>query len=594
MRRYGWTAGLLAALLAPASALAGGIVPGDLHLERWPNASTSFNQPIAVTHAGDGSDRVFVIERCSGIRIVKNGVLLPTPFLTVNASCSSEQGILGLAFDPDYADNGEFYVSYSAPGSDPRIGSSPDHVLARYTVSANPDVANPTGQVILRTPDIAGNHNGGDLHFGADGYIYWSIGDGGVQNDPNGFAQCTGRKKADNNPASCRTTTGTGPNYWLLGKIVRLDVHNTTASASNLCGVTAGQPAPYAIPQDNPFWNASAYPEECAEIFNWGFRNPFRFSFDRLTGDMLIGDVGQGRYEEISYQAAGSAGQNFQWNQCEGLHTFPGNSLGCPGPVGSVPPKIELAHSQSPFACAITGGYMYRGPIIPLRGQYVFSDYCTGDIYVADDPDPGASTWSWQTLAGTPAMSTYAFGEDEAGNLYVTDGGGPVFRFASAATGVTWVVTPTAGPGGSISPSGPQTVDDGDTIAFTLTPDAGFEIGSVTGCGGSLVGDVYTTAPITADCTVTANFDALPTYTVTPNAGPGGALSPSSPQDVVEGGTIAFTVLPDAGYTIDAVSGCGGSLAANVYTTGPITADCTVSATFVFADLIFADGFDGN
>jgi hypothetical protein len=191
-------------------------------------------------------------------------------------------------------------------------------------------------------------------------------------------------------------------------------------------------------------------------------------------------------------------------------------------------------------------------------------------------------------------MSTYAFGEDEAGNLYVTDGGGEVYRFASDEAGITWIVTPTAGAGGSITPSGPQTVDDGDTIAFTLTPDAGFEIGSVTGCGGSLAGDVYTTAPVTADCTVTASFDALPTYTVTPDAGPGGALSPATPQDVAEGETIAFTVVPDAGYAIDAVSGCGGSLAVNVYTTGPITADCTVSATFVFADLIFADGFDGN
>src|SRR5690606_33029443 len=140
----------------PLSAWAG-IEPSDLHLERWPNSSTSFSQPIAVTHAGDGSGRVFVIERCSSIRIVKNGALLTTPFLSINASCSSEQGILGIAFDPDYAENGEFYVSYSAPGSDPRLGSSPDHVLARYTVSANPDVANPTGQVILRTPDIAGN-----------------------------------------------------------------------------------------------------------------------------------------------------------------------------------------------------------------------------------------------------------------------------------------------------------------------------------------------------------------------------------------------------------------------------------------------------
>ncbi len=497
---------LALALLFPAFAAHAGVTPGDLQLVRWPNTSTSFNQPIAVSSANDGSGRVFVIERCSAIRIVKNGVVLPTPFLSVSASCSSEQGILGIAFDPDYATNGEFYVSYSAPSGDPRLGSSPDHVLARYTVSANPDVANPTGQVILRTPDIAGNHNGGDLHFGADSYLYWSIGDGGVQNDPNGFAQCTGRKKADSNPATCRTTTGSGPNYWLLGKIVRLDVHNTTAAAANLCGVAAGQPAPYAIPSGNPFADAGAHPNECAEIFNWGYRNPFRFSFDRQTGDMLVGDVGQNRYEEIDFQAAGSAGQNFQWNQCEGFHTFPGNALGCSGPAGSVPPKIELSHGSSPFACAITGGYMYRGPIIPLRGQYIFSDYCTGEIYVVANPAPGAASWSYETLGGTPGLSTYAFGEDDEGNLYVTDGGGDIYRFSSSQTGTTWTVTPNAGAGGTLAPSVAQTVPDGDTIVFTVTPAQGHLIDSVSGCGGNLAGNLYTTAPVTADCTVTATF----------------------------------------------------------------------------------------
>jgi glucose/arabinose dehydrogenase len=494
-------------LSLPVVAAHAGITPTDLALERWPTASTTFSQPIGVTGANDGSERVFVIERCSGIRVIKNGALLTTPFLGVNASCSSEQGVLGLAFDPNYASNGQFYVSYSAPSADPRLGSSPDHVLARYTVSANPDVANPGGQVILRTPDIAGNHNGGDLHFGADGYLYWSIGDGGVQNDPNGFAQCTGRKKADSNPGTCHTTTGAGPDYWLLGKIVRLDVHGTTAAATNLCGVGAGQPALYAIPPGNPFADGGAFPNECAEIFNWGYRNPFRFSFDRQTGDMLIGDVGQGRYEEISYQAAGSAGQNFQWNQCEGFHTFPGNALGCTGPAGSVPPKVELAHGSSPFACAITGGYMYRGPIVPLRGQYIFSDYCTGEIYIAANPAPGAASWSYETLAGTPAaMSTYAFGEDDAGNLYVTDGGGAIYRFSSSQTGTTWTVTPDAGPGGTLSPSVAQTVPQGDTVAFIVAPDSGYVIDSVDGCGGGLAGNTYTTAPITADCTVSATF----------------------------------------------------------------------------------------
>jgi glucose/arabinose dehydrogenase len=579
------------ALAVPISASAGGIDPPDLHLVRWPSASTSFSQPIAIRNAGDGSDRVFVIERCSSIRVVKNGVLLPTPFVSISASCGSEQGILGLAFDPDYATNGTFYVSYSAPSSDPRLGSSADHVLARYTASPpSSDVANPTGTVILRTPDIAGNHNGGDLHFGQDGYLVWSIGDGGAQGDPNGFAQCTGRKKQDSNPSTCHDTSGSGPNYWLLGKIVRLDVHNTTASATNLCGVAAGQPAPYAIPPANPFFDAATHPDECAEIYNWGFRNPFRFSIDRKTGDMLIGDVGQNAWEEVSFQAAGSPGQNFQWKQCEGFHTYPGGVLGCTGPAGSIPPKLDYSHS---LGCAVTGGNIYRGPIVPLQGQYIFSDSCSGDIYVVGNAGAAVTPWTFETLAGTPSMSTYAFGEDEQGNLYVADGGGKIYRFESAATGLSWTVTPAAGVGGSLAPPTPQTVADGETIAFTVTAESGYEIGGVSGCGGNLAGNVYTTAAVTADCTVTATFVEAATFIVTPNAGTGGSLSPSTPQSVLEGDTIAFTVTPDAGYLVDSVSGCGGNFVAGIYTTAPVSADCTVSATFVLDDVIFADGFDG-
>ena len=509
MRSNRWmTAFVGLALAAPMTALAG-INPADLALVRWPDASTTFAQPIAIRNANDGSGRVFVIERCSDIRIVKNGIVLATPFLSINASCGGEQGILGLAFDPDYASNGTFYVTYTAPASDPHLGATADQVLARYTVSAaNPDVANPTGQVILRVPDIASNHNGGDLHFDHQGYINWSMGDGGVQGDPNGFAQCTGRKKADSNPSSCYTTTGSGPTYYLLGKIIRLDVHDTTASATNLCGVAAGQPAPYAIPPGNPFADAGAHPDDCAEVFNWGFRNPFRFSIDRETGDMLIGDVGQNVYEEIDFQAAGSPGQNFQWNLCEGFHTYPGGTSGCTGPAGSIPPKLDYSHN-SVGGCAVTGGYVYRGPIVPLRGQYIFSDYCSGDIYVVADAGATVSPWTFQTLGGTLSMSTYSFGEDEVGNLYVADGNGPVYRFESASQGITYVVTPSAGAGGTLTPAVAQTVPEGDTVTFTVTANPGYQIDSVSGCGGSLVGDSYTTAPVTADCTVTATFTVM-------------------------------------------------------------------------------------
>jgi glucose/arabinose dehydrogenase len=427
----------LAALFASAS-LHAAIDPADLELVRWPDASTTFSEPVAVRAPDDGSGRTFVVERCDNpgssnttghLRIVRNGAVLPTAFLSVSVSCTSEQGLLGLAFDPQFASNRTFYVTYTATGSG--LGDSEDQVLARYTVSApNPDDANPTGTVILRVPDIADNHNGGDLHFDHQGYLNWSMGDGGVQNDPNGFAQCTGRKKADDNPASCHSTSGQGPTYYLLGKIIRLDVHATTASApANFCGATAGQPAPYAIPPGNPFRDVGLHPQDCAEIFDWGFRNPYRFSFDRQTGDLLIGDVGQGEWEEVDFQAAGSAGQNFQWNACEGRHTFPGGTLGCAGPAGSVVPKLDYAHSAAPNGCAVSGGYVYRGPIAPLRGQYVFSDYCTGDIYVV--ANTAATVWTYETLAGTPGMNTYGFGEDAQGNLYVGSSGGEIYRFHS-------------------------------------------------------------------------------------------------------------------------------------------------------------------
>ncbi len=480
--------------------------PADLSLQRWPSASVTFAQPIAVRAPDDGSGRTFVIERCSKISIVKNGAVLTTPFLSINVSCSSEQGILGMAFDPDFANNGTFYVTYTAPSGDPRIGSSADQVLARYTVTpASGNVANPAGQVILRVPDLAANHNGGDVHFGHDGYLYWSMGDGGTQGDPNGLAQCTGRKKADGNPSTCRNTSGSGPNYYLMGKIIRLDVHASTASApANFCGSTPGQPAPYAIPASNPFADVSQHPDDCAEVFNWGLRNPFRFSFDRQTGDMLIGDVGQGRYEEVSFQAVGSAGQNFQWNQCEGFHTYPGGALGCNGPIGSVPPKLEYDHSGG--RCSITGGYVYRGPVTSLRGQYVFSDYCSGKVYIAATPDPGLAKWTFETMPATPSLSSYSFGEDDVGNLYLTDGGGKIYRFEGDTSVPTHVVTPLAGAGGSLTPAVAQTVPEGDQISFTVSANAGYELDEIGGCGGNLLGAVFTTAPVLVDCTVAASF----------------------------------------------------------------------------------------
>ncbi len=590
------------AILAILPGLAVGLTqaaidPPDLHLERWPNASTSFSLPVAIRHAGDGSGRVFVIEKCSGIRVVKNGSVLPTPFLSLSPSCANEQGILGLAFDPDYANNGTFYITYSAPSGEPRLGSSQDQVLARYTVSSDPDVANPGGTVILRVPDIAGNHNGGDLHFDPQGYLNWSMGDGGVQGDPHGFAQCTGRKKADNNPATCYSTAGSGPNYYLMGKILRIDVHHSTPAPvpANFCGRPDGSAAPYAIPPENPFADVVQFPDDCAEVFNWGFRNPFRFSFDRATGDLLIGDVGQNRYEEIDFQPAGSVGQNFQWHDCEGFHTYPGGATPCAGPPDSVPPKIATSHSGPDYTCAIIGGFVYRGPIVPLRGQYLFGDNCSSDIYVVADPDPNLATWSREILNGAPSVSAYSFGEDEEGNLYVSEGDGKIYRFASAETTLDWIVTPLAGAGGALDPATPQTVPDGATTTFEVLADAGYVIDQVSGCGGSLSATTYTTGPITADCTVEASFSAI-SHVVTPSATGGGSITPDTPQTVADGATVSFALTPAPWHVLDAVGGdCGGGLLGLNFTTLPVYADCTVEAVFIVdPDLIFHDGFDAD
>jgi glucose/arabinose dehydrogenase len=329
------------------------------------------DRPVYLTHAGDGSGRLFIVEKPGRIRIVKDGDLLPDPFLDITdrtRSTGNEQGLLGLAFDPQYRTNGRFFVDY--------IDLNGNTVVARYLVSAdNPDKADPaSGAAILRVNQPYANHNGGDLVFGPDGYLYIGMGDGGSAGDPLGNGQ--------------RLDT-------LLGKLLRIDVRSD----------------PYAIPPDNPFLGrAGARPE----IWAYGLRNPWRFSFDRATGDLYIGDVGQDAYEEIDFQPAGSAGgQNYGWNIMEGLHPYKGGDT-----AGLVPPVAEYSHDGG--NCSVTGGYVYRGTRIPpLQGTYLFGDYCTGTIWVLRRI---AGEWrmaDWSGFSfGFPISS---FGEDESGELYILD-----------------------------------------------------------------------------------------------------------------------------------------------------------------------------
>jgi len=559
-------------------AFAGTIVPGDLVVTQ---VASGLSGATGMAAPNDGSGRIFITENTSGtgrIRIVDAGgnILSPAYYTrSITGGAGDEQGLLGIAMDPDFATNGTFYITYTAPGSDPELGSEPDQVLMRL-VADDPaaNVFSGTQTVVLRIPDPYWNHNGGNIQFGPDGYLYWGMGDGGSGGDPNDFAQNLWKK-----------TVG-GKSYYLLGKMMRLDVRNPVVTApANQCGATAGQPAEYSIPSDNPYAGAT---DKCGEIWLHGLRNPWRWSFDRFTGDLVIGDVGQNQYEEIDFRAAGSTETgNYGWNLCEGFHYYDASGSGttCPATTGTVAPVLEYAHSGG--LCSVTGGYIYRGPVTSMNGLYVFGDACTGGIKVAD-PSAG---WAYEQVSGT-SYGIYSFGEDPAGNVYVLRSN-VLYRLDSSSPIPTHVVTPDAGPGGSLSPSLPVTVNDGDSVAFTVTPNAGYAIDDVTGCGGSLSGSTYTTAPVHADCTVTATFVATVTYTVTPTAGPGGTIDPSAAQIVEPGETVAFTVTPDPGYLLDDVTGCGGALAGSVYTTAPVHADCTVTATFAEDDTIFVDGFDG-
>jgi glucose/arabinose dehydrogenase len=366
----------LALLLAVAGAATAGVpFPPVLEIT---TVVSGLSGPVEITNAGDGSNRIFVLERAGRIRIVENGVLLATPFLDIDPvvnSAGSEQGLLGLAFDPDYATNGDFYVHYTR--------SDNSNVVAHYNADPpSSNVASTVGTVLLTQSQPRTNHNGGQLAFGSDGYLYISIGDGGKQGDP------------DDNAQNMET---------FLGKILRIEVDGN---------------APYVVPLDNPFVGvAGTYPE----IWQPGLRNPWRFSFDRLNGDLFIGDVGQNSWEEINHAPASSAGgENWGWRCYEGTHSY--NSTGC-GPIGDyVMPILEYAHTSG--RCSVTGGNRYRGQLAPgLRGAYLYADWCTEDIW-AGVYDDGTGTWSAVNLDFPQATwGITAFGEDERGNVYFVRSG---------------------------------------------------------------------------------------------------------------------------------------------------------------------------
>ncbi len=416
--------------LALASGLAAAQAIPGLSLENVPG---SYSEPVSVSAPKDGSGRIFIVQKGGQIRVVKNGVALATPFLTKSVTTSSESGLLGLAFHPNFGKiglphNDEFYVAYTRPSADPRLGSTPDQAIARHTVpTLNSDVANASGTIVLRVPDLAGNHNGGDIHFGPDGYLYYSMGDSGAQGNPHGFAECLWKKPADNDQGSCGTNPS-GTQYFLLGKILRIDVDTRGGSVSaDMCGSVGISPAEFSIPASNPHVGTS---NTCDEIWLHGFRNPWRFSFDRANGNLVIGDVGQSNYEEITVQAAGVGGSDHGWSRCEGHHYYDASGSGttCPATTSTIAPVIEYSHSNG---CAVTGGFVFRGPSSSLNGTYFFGDSCTGALWYATAGAPGA-VWSAGLNNTTLSVgSTYGYGEDEVGNVYIAQANGSVRKIVS-------------------------------------------------------------------------------------------------------------------------------------------------------------------
>jgi glucose/arabinose dehydrogenase len=343
--------------------------------------ASGLSSPLYLTSPPGEVNRLFVVEQTGGIRVIKDGNLLPTPFLNLSdrISAGGEQGLLGLAFYPDYATSGRFVVHYTDPAGDTH--------LSIFHVSADPDVADPASeQVILTADQPYANHNGGQVAFGPDGLLYLGLGDGGAANDPEGRAQ----NLSD-----------------LLGSILRLDVQTGTS---------------YTIPPDNPF---VGQPGIQPEVWSYGLRNPWRFSFDRATGDLYIADVGQDRYEEVDVAPTSSGrgkGVNYGWNIMEGAHCLSGSQC---DQTGLTLPDFEYGHDQG---CSITGGYVYRGSAIPdLQGLYFYGDFCQGWVrslrYAAGTT---IEVTDWPTLR--PGGSVLSFGEDTAGELYVLSSSGSVFK----------------------------------------------------------------------------------------------------------------------------------------------------------------------
>ncbi len=415
--------------------------------------ATGLSAPVDIANAGDS--RLFIVEQDARIRIVQsNGAVVGTPFLDIDSrvlssgepGAGSEQGLLGLAFHPNYASNGFFYVYYTRDDASAVLDG--DLVFARYSVTANPNVADPASEVILLIVDHLNgqsNHNGGNLEFGPDGFLYIGTGDGGGGGDPSE----NGQDLTD-----------------LQGKLLRIDVDGGAGNVPD-CGM---QNAVYTVPASNPYDDGAG--GNCDEVFQWGLRNPWRFSFDALTDDLWIGDVGQSSWEEVDFMpASSSGGENWGWDCYEGNSLYSDGSPGITcGPIGNYDfPEQVYDHSGS--RCSVTGGYVYRGSLYPeLYGHYVYADYCSGEFWTLFPA--GGGNWTLTTL-GDLGSSFTTFGESASGELY-TASGSTIWHIVEDTPATTATPTSSATLGASATPTKTATptatTGPSATASLTATP----------------------------------------------------------------------------------------------------------------------------
>lgn len=468
-------------LLACAAGANAQTLPVDLTLPVINPGAANLPGIVGVRHAGDGSDRLFAIVRNGQIRVFDaQRNLLATPFLSfqanppplgfaaVSPTGTDERGLLGLAFHPLYASNGRFYVYY--------MDGNSNTAVTEYTVlSTDANRADPaSARVILRVYQPYTNHNGGDIHFGSDGYLYIGLGDGGSGNDPCNSAQSLTSAAMNNSPTACvpgGTFTsepadgipqGQATSRALLGKMLRIDVDSTdTPAGADLCGADAAVRR-YGIPAGNPFaGDAGSNVDACDEIYHYGLRNPFRFSFDRLTHDLIIGDVGQNTFEELDLVDS-AGGRNFGWKDCEGFNQRGSGSIDCPL-VGATDPIIAYSHAVGTI---ITGGFRYRGPYAELQGILFFADtdYGSPQLFYATE---SGGTWTRHTTAlGDEIGWIVGFGEDEAGHLYLTTIQGAIRRFTLPEPVVEISVTKQAS--FTTDTGTPGQGDPGDVVSYTV------------------------------------------------------------------------------------------------------------------------------